>query len=521
MSNKPIYCFVIFPVLLLIFVTTGCVTAPKLTAADRKRDIQFLAEWARNYSPLVALAEEHKGNPSYEALSPKYLAYAEQAESNEEFLRVVRGYYGLICSAGHAGLIQEARLKEARIGILLGTSSLGINPSMAEKARYWSRLSKKYPECAHTPFDILRKEDRYYTDGDWQADGFDVPRGSQIVKVNGLTCSSYLDYLKKDSTLPYQALFNEERARERLLIFDEGRGFAGWQVEFRLPDGSARHAFVPKLQACPGPMIHTVEQKENCTCIKLTDEVGYIRVKAMSPSRLGKVLPGIFDRDRKIIKAFLENARGKYRKLIIDIRNNPGGSCSYVYKTLIRPFLDEPAVYDQVAGVRRKYRDDLPASVLKTVQGFDKKKNIVNTEETCAPQGFDPSEWVFYRVTRRIEPRHRYDFEGNIYILTNGGTGSAADVYANAVKRIGFAKLVGQNTAGGCAAYIGSPYIRLPASGMMLRAETEIVINPDGSINELFGTPPDIELPHAILPKSIAKEELLQDEWVRTVIDEL
>jgi hypothetical protein len=56
---------------------------------------------------------------------------------------------------------------------------------------------------------------------------------------------------------------------------------------------------------------------------------------------------------------------------------------------------------------------------------------------------------------------------------------------------------------------------------MIFRTETEIVINPDGSINELFGTPPDIELPDAGPPDSLTKEELLKDEWVRTVADKL
>jgi hypothetical protein len=520
---KQIRHFLIFLVALLIFVTAGCVTTPKLTPEDRKRDIQFLADWARDYSPLVKLTEELKGNPSYEALLPQYLAYAEQAESNEEFYRVVRGYYDLICSAGHSYLIRESDLRLGRLAILLGIADFGINPFTVEKARYWSRLSKRHPECAHPPFDILRKEDRYYTDSDWQADGFTVPRGSQIVKVNGLSCSSYLEYLRKDSTLPYKALFDDERARERLLIFNEGCNFAGWQVEFHLPDGSARDAFVPKLQACPGPRTLAVEQKGDCTCIELNDEIGYIRIKAMSSSALSNLFPSIRHKDRKIIKAFLENAHGKYRKLIIDIRNNGGGSAPYVYVNLICPFLDEPAVYEQVAGIRRKYRDGLRKSVLKTLRKWISRKQeyVVKVEEIDVPQGFDPSEWVFYRITRCIEPRHRYDFDGDIYVLTNGGTGSAADDYASAVKRIGFARIVGQSTYGSCAAYIGSPPLQLPASGMIFRVETEIVINPDGSINELFGTPPDIELPDADPPMSITKEELLKDEWVRTVIDEL
>ena len=505
------------------FVGAGCVMAPRLTSEDRKRDIQFLADWARDYSPMAEPAERYKGNPSYEALLPQYLAYAEHAESNEEFYRVVRGYYDLICSAGHRSLVGETALRVARIGILLGLVDVGISPFAVEKARYWARLSKAYPDRAQPPFDILRKEGRYFTDSDWQGDGIAVPRGSQIVKVNGLSCSSYLDFLRKNTFLRYQALSDDEVTREQLLVVNEGPDFAGWQVEFLLPNGSVQHAFVPTLKPCRELRTHTAEQKDDCTCIELTDEVGYIRIKAMSSSWLSNVLPSIRGKDRKMIKAFLKNAHGKYGKLIIDIRNNGGGSAPYVYENLIRPFLDGPAVYDQVAGIRRKYRDELRESVLKSLRRWisRKKEHVVNIEEIDAPEGFHPGEWVFYRLTRRIEPRHRYDFDGNVYILVNGGTFSAADDYANAVKRIGFARLVGRNTGGGCAAYIGSPAIRLPASGMILRVETEIVINPDGSINELFGTPPDIELPDADLPGSITKEELLKDEWIRTVIDDL
>jgi hypothetical protein len=513
------------PTIVLCTFVSGCVIVPtpKLTAEDRKKDIEFLANWARDCSPLVALAEKHKGNPSYEALLPKYLDYAERAESNEEYYRVVRGYFDLICSAGHSYLIGETDLRLGRIAILLGIADFGINPFTVEKARYWARLSKRHPDRAQPPFDIVQKEGQYFTDSDWRGDGTTVPRGSQIVRVNGLSCSSYLDYLKKDTFLRYQVLFDEEAIREQLLVINEGPDFAGWQVEFLLPDGSALHAFVPKLKPRRKRKTHTSEQKGDCICVELNDEIGYIRIKAMSSSGLSNVFPSIRHKDRKIIKTFLEDAQGKYRKLIIDVRNNPGGSVPYVYENLICPFLDEPAVYDQVAGIRGKYRDGLTQSVLKTLRKWisRKKEHVVNVEVINAPQGFDPGEWVFYRVTRRIEPRHRYDFDGDIYVLVDGGTGSAADDYANAIKRIGFAKLVGQSTHGSCTAYIGSPPIQLPASRMTFRVETEIVINPDGSINELFGTPPDVELPPADLPKSITKEELLKDEWIKYIIHEM
>jgi hypothetical protein len=532
----------------LCTTVSGCVLVPtpKLTAEDRKADIQFLADWARDCSPLVALAEKHKGSPSYEALLPKYLDYAEQAESNEEFYRVVRGYYDLICSAGHCALIGESTLKLARIAIFLGIVDLGIGPSMVEKARYWPRLANgNLYTHAHPPFRIVCEDDKFVTADDWKVDDFTVPKGSQIVKVNGMDCPTYLSYLSENTSLKYDA-FPKDWTKECLLIVDEGDEFKGWQVDFLLPDNSVYGAFVPMTRGygrsvtmarrcCtvvpdteghPAPKesaIRSIKPKENCTCIELTDEIGYIRIKAMSSSWLRILLPGILDKDRKTIKAFLENAHGKYRKLIVDLRNNGGGYVPYVYKNLICPFLDEPAVYDQVAGIRRRYRDELRPSVLKSLRKrlSTKKEYVVNVEESDAPEGFDPGEWVFYRLTRRIEPRHRYDFDGNIYILTNGGTFSAADVYADAVKRIGFAKLVGRNTKGGGAAYIGPHAIRLPASGMIFRVETEIVINPDGRVNELFGTRPDVELPPADPPKSITREELLKDEWVKHIIHEM
>jgi protein-S-isoprenylcysteine O-methyltransferase Ste14 len=509
-----------------VLVISGCSTVPKLTPEDRKKDIQFLADWARDYSPFVELTEKHKGNPSYEALLPKYLEYAEQAESNKEFYQVIRGYYDLICSAGHGYLAPESEFKWAKAAIILGIIDLGINPFTSDEAIYWSRLVYgNLSTRAHPAFGIAYKDDKYLTDDDWQADGVTVPRGSQIIKVNGMNCTSYLDHIRENTHLRYNA-FDKDWTKKYLLIIDEGDDFKGWQVEFRLPDGSIHSALVPKIKGFPAPkkeIIHTIEPKENCTCIELTDEVAYIRIKSMSLSPADYAVPSINDKDGKIIRGFFDRSPSKYKKLIIDIRNNWGGLPYYGYENLTRPFLRESVTYKETAGIRRKYLDNIKPSILRTLRKrcSTKKEYVVNVEEIESPEGFDSDEWIFYEITRRLGPSKPYKFNGDIYVLTNGNTFSAADDYANAVKRIGFAKLVGQNTRGGHAAYIGPPAIRLPASGMIFRVETELVINPDGSFNELFGTPPDIKLEPAERPKSITKEDLLKDEWIKKVINEL
>ena len=525
MKRLSIILLIIVFAIQLVFFGSGCssVKTPELSPEDRKRDIQFMADWARDYSPYVELAQKHRGTPDYEVLLPKYLEYAEQAESNEMFGRVAIEYFKLICPVGHAYLPSESYLRRMRGWTLLGVADIGINPSAIQQSLYWTRHAWKWTSLTvRAPFGITYKDNKYFTDNDW----WTVPRGSQIVKVNGMSCPAYLDYIKENTVLKYSA-YPKDWTKEYLLVIDEGEDFKGWQVDFILPDKSTQNVFVHALRGLPDPRIKkerikTVEAKDNCTCIELSDEVAYIRIKSMRS--FGNVCDAIFPsrlrKDGKMIKTFLDDANGKYHKLIIDVRNNGGGVPYYVYENLIRPFLNESVTYDEVSGLRRKYRDSLTKSELKTLRIWvsGKKENVVNVEEIDAPKNFDANDWIFYRTTRRIEPRNQYNFNGSVYVLIDRSTFSSADIYVNLAKRFGIGKLVGRNTSGGYIAYIQPIHMRLPSSGMIFMVETELVINPDGNVNALTGTEPDIELPETDPPKSITKDDLLEDEWIKWIL---
>lgn len=47
-----------------------------------------------------------------------------------------------------------------------------------------------------------------------------------------------------------------------------------------------------------------------------------------------------------------------------------------------------------------------------------------------------------------------------------------------------------------------------------------MLINPDGSYNEMVGTSPDITLPFAEVPETVTRQALLRDTWIRRIIDE-
>ena len=81
------------------------------------------------------------------------------------------------------------------------------------------------------------------------------------------------------------------------------------------------------------------------------------------------------------------------------------------------------------------------------------------------------------------------------------------------------ATLVGQTTGGiGGIGYCMTPFVRLPQSGMIFALDAHLPLNPDGSFTALHGLDPDIRLPDADPPRSIAPEDLMKDEWIRRII---
>jgi hypothetical protein len=510
-----------FAALLALSVVSGCSSPPSLTVEDRRKDIEFLAQWARYYSPLVELNEKHKGIPSYEALLPKYREFAEQTQGDEESYQVVSGYFRVIGASGHAYLLPDGYLRGSAVGTLLGMWNVGITPGQFQQARYWSKLAGNLSTRAHPPFRVVGREGRYFTGDDWQYDGTTVPKGSEIRRVNGMACSRYLDFVKGHTSLQYDA-YPKDWVDHFLMIVDEGPFFQGWQVDFALSDGTPLSAFVPKVKGFPAPTeekARTAEPKENCTCLELTDDVGYIRIRSFMGSPLDLLFKGFIRKDRKKIKAFLERSRGKYDTLIIDVRNNGGGDPTYFYDNLIRPFLDRPVTYGHTVGLKRRFLKDTNPSVLRQLRKVMAPQYVIDRKEVKPPEGFDEKDWVFYEITRRLEPSQRFAFTGEMYVLTNGGCFSACDDYANTIKRIGIAALAGQTTGGiGGIGYCMTPFVRLPQSGMIFALDVHLPVNPDSSFTALHGLDPDIKLPDADPPGSITREDLLKDEWIKRVL---
>ncbi|MBW8036036.1 MAG: hypothetical protein FVQ79_10500 [Planctomycetes bacterium] len=191
----------------VILITGGCgiVITPQLTSQQRQADIEFLAQWAQDQSPIADLALQHNENyPNYHDLLPQYMRYAYEAQSNEDFLRIARNYYYLICPRGHRELLTEDAIAGGKIATLLGIIDLGVSPLAADKAMYWTQLADNMaPDIFHPPIDIKREKNKYFITKNWQKNDINVPSGSEIIKVNGMSCDNYIKYLKNKTPLRY------------------------------------------------------------------------------------------------------------------------------------------------------------------------------------------------------------------------------------------------------------------------------------------------------------------------------
>jgi hypothetical protein len=153
----------------------------------------------------------------------------------------------------------------------------------------------------------------------------------------------------------------------------------------------------------------------------------------------------------------------KVKNLIIDLRDNPGGY-SISALTLFRFLADERFKYYNGVQIKNRqfpYKKHLKNHFLFDVYSFfavskDRKNDTYK---------------VSIRGVSRVRPIKKNNFDGRIYILTNGVTNSAASLFAaNAQEQLN-AMVIGEATGGGFKGCSGgyTPYFVLPNTKIKVR----------------------------------------------------
>lgn len=202
-------------------------------------------------------------------------------------------------------------------------------------------------------------------------------------------------------------------------------------------------------------------------------------------------------------------------QLIIDLRDNGGGRVPWVFYAY---FVDEPFLFAKNADlIFTKTPSSYPYQKLHPAMKWIKRKWLHTWFPGSSKMSkvdstrFEMTSLYMTKPYRAKTPK----FEGEVYILTNGGSFSAASDVAAMMKSSELAVLIGEESGGG---YFGNTsmeksYVTLPHS--KLRLEIPLVrhqLNVDPEKNEFGrGVIPD----HEVLPsvEDVVKGMDRQMEW--------
>ncbi len=171
-------------------------------------------------------------------------------------------------------------------------------------------------------------------------------------------------------------------------------------------------------------------------------------------------------------------ANSNYKNLIIDLRNNPGGGIEAAFE-FAKHITDSDMEVGYFLTHKLQYTGYQP-ELFKTLPELQPKGTKDFTDELKASPGV---KLIFKKPTNPV-------FTGNIYVLTNGKTGSTCEPIVYALKNSKRATIIGEKTAGGMLA--ASPFV---VSGKyMLILPIADFYTYDGIRLDRVGVKPDMEV---------------------------
>jgi len=347
------------------------------------------------------------------------------------------------------------------------------------------------------PFGVRQLQDKLYLTINLSGEE-NIPVGAEIVRINGRDVQEIfqelLPYFERDGhnlTGPSRELSN---------LFMDYYGFLMeepevFNLDLRLAGGVEQSLQVnsglwpniaPRVEAYWAARFPNPTPKSPLS-FKLENGVGWLKIRTFHPGK-------IHDAKQKSAKfyqeAFERMAESKAEQLVIDLRDNGGGS-ETEFIPLLRQILDQPfTVYQELStSVQELSAPQLyPRDNLKKLNKAA-RKTLVQRDGRYHEVG-DPS-------TAPIAPVNA-PFKGKVFVLINEKSASASGDFCGVLQHFDRAKFVGTETAGNANTNTAGTTVRL----VLPNSKIEVIIPllrytmENNTDNKGKGVVPDYPVPY-------------------------
>lgn len=325
----------------------------------------------------------------------------------------------------------------------------------------------------------------------------EIAPGAEILRLDGEPVSAWLALLRRNISADnlYLAHAILEPQFGAILWLEQGARTA-YELTLRDPDGAVRELTLPTR--------NRTSMRAAATQAPAMLELNYAqRVAHVLPGGVAYLRPGLFMNlgadpyDTTEFHAFIDSAFARFEtegatKLLIDLRDNPGGDNSFS-DHMIAYFADEPFRFSSDFRVRVS-----PEAIASNASRLDAASaGSVSHRYAEMYAGAATGDVVHFNIDM-AQPRASGRFEGTVYALVNRRSYSNAVSVAAIIQDYGFGQILGEPTADLATTYGAMENFTLPNTGLIVGFPKAHIIRPNGD-ERVQGVTPDIVIETPIL----------------------
>lgn len=431
---------------------------PKLSKTQLYADFDTMVHSLTQISPQIKIRQKVTGIDVFEQLA-RYRRQIEDVKNTEEFAMLIRKALNT-CQDGHTGILwSDSRPDEAAAYQKLGISQEAIRLLPVYDSLIVNWLAKR-------KFNLKLKyiNGRYYNLADFSYQNRKYPAGLQLVACNGTDINEYVHSLNNSKRMMRWDFKNRHYFSEDFYTSYHLSENDVLRLSFQDSNGNAivGNFKLSDSLVFSKPFIQTIDT---------TRKVAFFAGKKL----LYIKIPKMTDVDYYLKEISRQAADADIKKIVIDIRDNPGGGDN-VWMGILSKIIPKPIRYqDHILCI------DSPAMRERYPQ------YAAGWKKATIPFLKDARYAVFYDGPATIEPHaNSLKFKGRIYVIQNENIYSSAGSLAAITAIDSNIVSVGSTTGRLLGKGINPLVFELPNSKILYRIEPVIDFMNVGEVADVF-----------------------------------